>query len=246
MHLPMGEWVLLVVILGMVAFSLWEADKAKVAVLDGHKTKIRAYKEAMVFMWIPTVLLMLLLLIGTILPSALGLTWHNSWRSWGGVALALGVIGYFTYSVYSLGQSAEKRHAYRKAIAGNHDWMMPSNTSELRWFTLGLSVSAGICEELLFRGFLIGVLSQEIGIVTSVTVSSVLFGMCHLYQGWKNVLRTALVGLVLALIFVFTEVLWVVIALHIAVDVYGGIVGYLLNKSEQIVASELGLARDSG
>ena len=128
--------------------------------------------------------------------------------------------------------AASEREKFRDA-SQNHDWMMPVNKRELRWFTLGLSVSAGVCEELLFRGFIIGALGDSLGVIVSLLLSSLLFGLCHVYQGWMNVLRTSIIGLILGLIFTLTESLWVVIALHALVDIYGGIVGYVLQKPEE-------------
>jgi membrane protease YdiL (CAAX protease family) len=232
MQLHVGEWVLVMLILGMVALSLWEADGGKNAVLEGRKTKVRTYQEAMLFMGVPTVFLMSLLFFNILRPSELGLQWQGTYRNWGGICLLVAAFIYFIYSYQTLVKSAEHRNAYRKAMANNYDWMMPSTSSELRWFILGLSMSAGICEELLFRGFIVGALGQEIGLTASLFLSSLLFGACHLYQGWQNVLRTAFIGLLLGLIYVFTELLWVVIALHITVDAFGGAVGYLLSRPE--------------
>ena len=232
MQLQTGEWVLLLSILGMVVFSIWEADKGKVALLEGRKTKVRAYQEAMLLMWLPTLVLLALLMFTWIDSEALGLWWFGTLGQWIGISFACCVIGYFAYSLYALSKNAEQRDAFRKAMGDNHGWMMPSTRKELLWFTLGLSMSAGICEELLFRGFLIGVFSDHIGTVSSLFISSATFGLCHLYQGWKNVARTSFVGLLLGALFIFTELLWVVIVLHAAIDVYGGLVGYILSKTE--------------
>ena len=43
MQLQTGEWAILFSILAMVLFSVWEADKEKIALLEGRKSKIRAY-----------------------------------------------------------------------------------------------------------------------------------------------------------------------------------------------------------
>jgi len=232
MQLQTGEWVLLLSILGMVVFSIWEADKGKIALLEGRKTKIRAYQEAMLLMWLPMFVLLALLLFKSIDSEALGLLWFSTLGQWIGVSFACIVIGYFVYSLYSLSTNSEQRNKFREAMGDNHGWMMPSTRKELLWFTLGLSVSAGICEEFLFRGFLIGVLSEQIGTLSSLFISSAAFGVCHLYQGWKNVARTAVIGLLLGLLFIFTELLWVVITVHAAIDVYGGLVGYILRRTE--------------
>jgi len=50
-----------------------------------------------------------------------------------------------------------------------------------------MSISAGICEETVFRGYL----QQQISCWTKHAVigvlgQSILFGLCHAYQGWKK------------------------------------------------------------
>ena len=232
MQLQTGEWAILFSILAMVLFSVWEADKEKIALLEGRKSKIRAYQEAMLFMWLPTFLLLALLLLKSIDSKALGVSWQGTMANWVGIAVVCLVIGYFAYSLYSLYVSAEQRNAFRQALSDNYAWMIPYTRQELVWFTLGLSLSAGLCEELLFRAFLIGVLSEQLGTLPSLLLSSAAFGICHCYQGWKNIIRTALIGLLLGVVFIFTELLWVVVIIHTAIDAYGGLVGYMLNKTE--------------
>lgn len=131
---------------------------------------------------------------GAFAPRNFGLLWLGNLGNWIGTVFVVAIAGYFVYSAYTLLHNASEREKFRDA-SQNHDWMMPVNISELRWFTLGLSVSAGVCEELLFRGFII--------------------------------------GLVLGVIFILTESLWVVVALHALVDIYGGIVGHVLPKPEE-------------
>lgn len=223
------KWLVLASIIAMPLYSLWEADRVKNAVLAGTKTRVRAYQEAMLFMWMPTLLLLALVAYGEVSNAALGLVWQGHLANWLGLAFVAAIAIYFFYSATSLSNNAELCEQYRNA-AQSHDWMLPTNKSELRWFTAGLSISAGVCEELLFRGFLIGVMSHEVGVIASLVGSSLLFGICHLYQGWTNVLRTGVIGLVLGVIFILTESLWVVIVLHALVDVYGGFVGFTLNK----------------
>ncbi|WP_258807051.1 CPBP family intramembrane glutamic endopeptidase [Pseudidiomarina sp. CB1] len=232
MTIQPNEWLMLFIIVLMPVYSLWEADKVKIAILAGRKTKIRAYQEAMLFMWAPTLMLLALMAYGAFAPSDFGLLWLGNLANWIGTVFVVAIAGYFAYSAYTLVHNAAARKKFREA-SPNHDWMMPANKRELRWFTLGLSVSAGVCEELLFRGFIIGALGDNLGVIVSLILSSLLFGLCLVYQGWMNVLRTGIIGLVLGVIFILTESLWVAIALHALVDIYGGIVGHVLQKPEE-------------
>ena len=63
---------------------------------------------------------------------------------------------------------------------------------------------------------------------SSVIIFSVLFGLPHIYQGPIHVIRTAVLGLIMALIYLATESLLVPILLHVLVDMYGGAMAYLV------------------
>lgn len=98
--------------------------------------------------------------------------------------------------------------------------LLPS-TREERWLFAALSVTAGICEELLFRGFLLFYLQNlflGLPLAAAVVVSSVVFGMAHLYQGAKGVLGTGVFGLGMALLYVWSGSLLLPIILHALLD----------------------------
>ncbi len=50
------------------------------------------------------------------------------------------------------------------------EYLLPHSRDELRWFT-ALSVTAGVCEELLYRGFLFWVLKAYVGVARAYSDS---------------------------------------------------------------------------
>ncbi len=61
-------------------------------------------------------------------------------------------------------------------------------------------ITAGICEETIFRGMPMYLLHNQIsGINTAgiVVVTSMVFGVAHAYQGWRGILAAAAFGAVL-------------------------------------------------
>ena len=110
------------------------------------------------------------------------------------------------------------------SVAANE--ILPGSKKEFIWFVL-LSITAGICEEILFRGYLIWYLETLSSTPVAIIVSSIFFGAAHSYQGMKGVLRSGIFGLILALILVWTDSLVILIFLHIAGDVYNGVIGWL-------------------
>lgn len=73
------------------------------------------------------------------------------------------------------------------------------------WFALVSSVTVGVAEELMFRGYLLGRLRVALGSPAgAIVVSSVLFGLLHLVSGdLAQVLVTAAIGALLATARVF-------------------------------------------
>jgi len=55
-------------------------------------------------------------------------------------------------------------------------------------------------------------------------LSSAVFGLLHAYQGWLGVLRTAVLGMILAASFIVSGVLWPAILAHAILDMIAGLV----------------------
>lgn len=121
--------------------------------------------------------------------------------------------------------SAEFRRWYMST--NEHlDYLLPRTKAERNTFYL-LSITAGICEEIIFRGFVFAYLLQYMDIFWVVIVSSVLFGLAHSYQGLKGVPVTGSIGLLLALIYVYTGSIWASMVLHALIDLGAGYLSWL-------------------
>lgn len=102
--------------------------------------------------------------------------------------------------------------------------LLPETGKEKAVFVV-LSFSAGLGEEVAYRGFLVPALTLVFGSVWGAALlSSLVFGVLHAYQGWLGVVRTALLGMVLASAFIFTGTLWPAILAHAMLDVLVGVV----------------------
>jgi membrane protease YdiL (CAAX protease family) len=97
---------------------------------------------------------------------------------------------------------------------------------------LALAVTAGLCEEFLYRGFAMAALTRA-GLPTWVVVlaSSGLFGLAHLYQGRGGLIGTLLLGVIFGGLRVATGSLIPPIAWHAMIDIVAGVAGprFLLN-----------------
>lgn len=98
--------------------------------------------------------------------------------------------------------------------------MLPRTSTERR-YAVAVSVTAGVCEELIYRGFLIafgvGVLGLHPYLAGGIAV--LLFGVAHLYQGVAGMLRVTVFGVVMTSLYLSTGSLLLPIVIHAVADV---------------------------
>lgn len=96
--------------------------------------------------------------------------------------------------------------------------LLPRTRAELR-YGVGLALSAGLFEELLFRLGLPALLFGILGLgPLAFVIAALLFGMLHLYQGPLGILFAALLGLAFAALYVLTGSIAAPIVVHALVD----------------------------
>jgi len=77
--------------------------------------------------------------------------------------------------------------------------LIPRTRREKAWSLLLLAPTAALSEEFLYRGLLLAQVSQWLRSgVLACAVSSLAFGLAHVYQGWSGMVRASLVGALLA------------------------------------------------
>ena len=102
--------------------------------------------------------------------------------------------------------------------------LAPQTTREVLLFGV-VCVSAGVAEELTYRGVLFTLLSVLIGgWWVPAIVSAAIFGVVHLFQGWKSAAIAGLLGLRDQIVVGFTGTLFVAIVVHILHDAVTGAV----------------------
>jgi membrane protease YdiL (CAAX protease family) len=104
---------------------------------------------------------------------------------------------------------------------GDSIQILPTTPVERRLFA-ATAITAGICEEVLCRGFMFWYLGHWMSPWTAVIVASVPFGLAHIYQGPKGALRTGIVALLVGALYVLTgSLLWPMLV-HVIVDLGAG------------------------
>jgi len=93
---------------------------------------------------------------------------------------------------------------------------------------LALSATAGICEEIMYRGYL----QQQFRAITGsatvgLLVQAVLFGLGHTYQGWKPVFVISILGLLYGLLVQWRQNLRSAVISHAWSDMFEGYFKFL-------------------
>ena len=163
-----------------------------------------------------------------------------------GFWLALGLVIAALFSILNSNKSvqdatSDEREGFRKKL-GPLQYFLPRDDRELKTF-YGLSFTAGIVEEIIYRGFLIWYLALFMPIWAAAIASAVVFGICHSYQGLSGAFRTGFAGLIMGGLYLLSGSIWLPIIAHILGDALQGpmFVGILsdttYDKDDQDVAT---------
>ena len=151
--------------------------------------------------------------------AALKFSVPEGWRLWASIALFLLPAAYYVLAVATLTRNCEAQASVRQQFGT--DAVMPHTRTERLWFS-GVSLTAGFCEEFLYRGYFISVFSPWLGWWGAAALSVPFFAVAHMYQGWNGVLRTGMIGAFLTLVVAILGSLWPAIALHALIDLASG------------------------
>ncbi len=161
--------------------------------------------------------------------AAVGLVWPRSWPGPFTLLLVGLVLVFVVASTRALRggvlveaaaarRPGEGRHAERPGQATLA--VLPRTAEERRLFTV-VGLTAGICEEWLYRGFFLAVVAAVAGDLPAwvlVVVAAVAFGLAHAYQGRSGIVLTGVLGGVMAALYVGTGSLLLPVLLHAAID----------------------------
>jgi uncharacterized protein len=189
----------------------------------------RMYVAAMLTQWV--------------LSAFLIVHWLMSGRDWlplglstavtpGAIGVAVGLLIVITLMILQTTGANRARFLERARSRLEHvKALLPHTLTELRWFN-AVAVTAGVCEELMFRGFLIWYLAHFTGMVQAALLSSLSFGIGHAYQGPRYVVITGLLGAFLAGIYLLSGSLILSMTIHALMDLNSGWIGYKILSAD--------------
>jgi membrane protease YdiL (CAAX protease family) len=202
-----------------------EEKKLKGVVIT-EKIRCKSYCQMLAILWGATFAVFIMSFIGNIGFADIGFRPINFNKNiWFTViVLVLGglVLVFSLYRIIFSLTSAKYREKIKKAFVDDDgaSVVVPRTKKEKRLFSL-VSLTAGICEEIIYRGFVVflfHVIFPDIPIALIIIIPSVLFGIGHLYQGLQGVISTGIIGALFMCLFLVTDSLILVMFLHFILD----------------------------
>lgn len=184
--------------------------------------RIRFYRETAVIEWL---FLAVLLIAWTAFGrqfAGLGFVTPGGPGFWIGSAVVSLLVGYLLYTWWWAIRAADAERAAQIESIGKLIRYLPQTNRELGGF-VGISLTAGIVEEIVYRGFVLWYFGQFMPIWAAVLVSSAAFGLGHSYQGPNGALRCGLLGLGFAILYVASGSIWLPIVAHFLLDALQGL-----------------------
>jgi membrane protease YdiL (CAAX protease family) len=221
-----------VILLVIVAYPVWEYfvswPRAKARLASGEPdARWKLYRTAIATQWVATAGIGTLWFILGRPAARLYLQVPTGWRLVLSIVLVVGITLPMAAQLVSvLRISAEQRVALRPKL-GYARSIVPHTAAEYRWF-LPLAVTAGLCEELIYRGYLTWLLASYVGLWVGAAVSVVMFGVAHGYLGKTGVVRATLLGAIFAGFVIALRSLYPIMLVHAIVDLGSGMLGYVL------------------
>jgi len=182
------------------------------------------YKDTLVILWGGTALVIAVWLINGRTLADMGFVFGSSTSHLIGWIVVAVLSLLLTAQVYLISRNPKSAEAIRTAIAGEPGVVriLPKTEQEHSWFKI-LSVTAGITEEIIFRGYLIWFFALYLPLWWAAFVALVFFVAAHLYQeSVRSLLKVASVGAILSALYLLSGSLLAAIVLHAVVDLTNG------------------------
>lgn len=192
------------------------------------KRKVRYYATLCTWLWVATLIAMRAAGVRTLVTFTVGpgdARWllGHAWVRYLVLAIVLlfALLMLQPYAIATWKRLKKQPRKYRGAeLFKRFSYFLPQTRAERRWWVL-VCVTAGICEEVLFRGFVLHYLHLgpwKLNLTLALFFSAVIFALQHLYQGAAGAVGSGVIGLTLALLFVLSGSLLLPIVLHAVMD----------------------------
>lgn len=207
-------------------YCLVHYNKISDRIKRDSRFRLMDYKQLMIIFWSLTILV----IINHFLTNTPPLDFYPNFTTVG-IVLSILVVVFSIMQYKGAHITSEALDATKNTLKEGY-FYLPKTKQEFNWFVI-LSISAGICEEIIFRLFLFEFLNENMGLLTAFLLTNIVFAITHFGTGMQNMISAFFLGLVFSAVYYFSENIWIAVLLHIAIDVNGGILGYRVRHLEQ-------------
>jgi uncharacterized protein len=209
-------WHTVLVLLAIAGITLWGKIYSDHLRAIANSPRLPLYIQTAVFEWA----LLGLILWRVPVAIALGPRWQSAKRIMVDVLTAAAF-----WIVSGIALALLSRLLHINALGPSVRFMLPRTLLEsAAW--VALSVTAGICEEAVFRGYL---QPQLAGLTRSapagILISALIFGAGHAYQGLRSAILIACYGVMFGLLAYWRKNVRPGILAHIFQDCVSGLIG---------------------
>ena len=203
-------------------YGAWSFKKYLKQVAAGAPpNRVRLYQQTLVMQWVAfAAVAVAWTMLGR--PAAdLGFTASSTLQISLGASVVALVTAYLLYAWQAAGRMTEEEKSTAAEGLGALVHFLPQDNRDYRHF-VGVSITAGIVEEFLYRGFAFWYLAHFMPMWAVLLVSSIAFGLGHTYQGAGGVMRVALAGVAFGALYIFTGSIWLPMLAHVVLDILQG------------------------
>jgi membrane protease YdiL (CAAX protease family) len=215
----------------IVVLALLAAWASLGAILSGHARasavphRVPMYLGTIAMEWIVfAIVLAGVRSSGAPLTAVLGERWASARQLWQDIGIAA---GFWVASSIGL---VLVTHLLRVGEQENArlQFMLPRGAVELTLWVL-MSITAGICEETIFRGYLQRqLLAFTRNAAAGILLSAIAFGAAHAYQGWRMVIVISIYGAMFGALAYWRRTPRPGMMAHAWQDTLGGVVSMLM------------------
>lgn len=210
--------IAIAVIVGIIypGYAIYGGNKIREMLQNNPDRKIEIFKGTALPLIILSILVLIPFWIDHIGLNSIGLGFILNFY-WMTALILCSFIGwYFLKQIKMTPKLAQKVYDENKKI----QYILPSNEKEYKWMIF-VSFVAGVCEEIIYRGFLYWFLLKYMPIAAVVILANLPFALAHVTStGFKNSAKAFVLGLTFTVALLLTDSLWLPILLHILVDLY--------------------------
>jgi membrane protease YdiL (CAAX protease family) len=233
----------LILLVGLPVWSAWNArNVARLArrIAVNPNARMNEYLWTIAMEWGLTLALLAWWQWAARPFAALGVLLPEGTGGWWTVLVCVAGISFYAQQARTVAASPDAQASLRKELESqpNVRMILPRTVREARVFT-GVAITAGICEEVLYRGYLLWYL-QSCGLGRgAVVVAIVAFGLAHAYQGIRGSVASGVMGAVFMGLYLLTGSLVAPIVLHATVDLANVLMAYRFFQRTETAATSI-------